>query len=222
MGRAVLIAEFIRKITFGNIVIGEEKIQLLYYRIRFFFNKQVGNKSGLMRLSKALRLTGKAIEIGVLEGDSSEFILINSSFSILYSVDPWLEFESEYIDVNNVSQKKQDKRFHMTTERLKKYGARSVILRMTSQEAANNFDADTFDFVYIDANHSYEECKKDLNSWWQRLKKGGILCGHDYLDGNLKMGIFGVKRAVDEFVKEHRQKLFVTKEAWPTWYSIKK
>ena len=57
------------------------------------------------------------------------------------------------------------------------------------------------DFVFIDASHDYESVRFDIQTWYSRVKAGGLVCGHDY-DGNQdKDGLFGVKQAVDEFAK---------------------
>jgi hypothetical protein len=62
-----------------------------------------------------------------------------------------------------------------------------------------------FDFVYIDADHSYEAIKHDLELAWPLIRPGGALAGHDYtlcedrvIDRSHYAG-FGVKQAVDEF-----------------------
>ena len=60
-----------------------------------------------------------------------------------------------------------------------------------------------FDFVYLDGDHSYEGVKKDLDSWYPKLKKFGVMCGDDY--GNMHLPVI---EAVSEFVYEH--KLLVT------------
>ncbi len=70
------------------------------------------------------------------------------------------------------------------------------IYRTDSVEATNHFPDEYFDWIYIDADHSYEGCKRDLNAWYPKLKKGGMFCGHDFLDGEIPAGIFGVKSAV--------------------------
>lgn len=49
------------------------------------------------------------------------------------------------------------------------------------------------DLIFIDGNHSYESCRKDIAAWTPHVRPGGILCGHDYCDA-----CPGVKRAVDE------------------------
>jgi len=36
------------------------------------------------------------------------------------------------------------------------------------------------DLVYIDANHDYDNVKRDIACWYPKVRKGGIMCGHDY------------------------------------------
>ena len=49
-----------------------------------------------------------------------------------------------------------------------------------SWEYANTFEDNSIDFVFIDADHSYEAVKKDILSYFPKLKIGGIMAGHDY------------------------------------------
>lgn len=49
-----------------------------------------------------------------------------------------------------------------------------------SVEATKDFENDSLDFVYIDADHFYGTVKEDLEAWGPKVKEGGILCGHDY------------------------------------------
>lgn len=174
-------------------------------------------------LLKRVGLNGQGVEIGVQSGYYSEEILAKSNLKVLYSVDPWAEFKNNaYEDLANVPQDEHNYRYLQTVMRLMKYGTRSVCIRMKSENAIKLFRNHTLDFVYIDANHSYEGCKLDINLWWPKVKRKGILAGHDYLDGKLADGNFGVKSAIDEFVKKNKLKLFVTKDEWPTWYFFKK
>ena len=63
-----------------------------------------------------------------------------------------------------------------------------------SWEMASNFEDGSIDFVFIDAGHKYESVVKDINAWLPKLKKGGIISGHDYNNP------CGVKQAVDELI----------------------
>jgi len=68
---------------------------------------------------------------------------------------------------------------------------------VTDSITASTFLADeSFDLVFIDADHSYEAVKADIQAWTPKVKHGGILCGHDYSASHE-----GLKQAVDELLK---------------------
>lgn len=48
------------------------------------------------------------------------------------------------------------------------------------------------DLVYIDAGHDYISVKQDLLCWTERVRKGGVIIGDDYISGT------PVAKAVDE------------------------
>ncbi len=59
-----------------------------------------------------------------------------------------------------------------------------------SKEAYTFFPDNYFDMFFIDGDHRYDHIKEDIDLWYPKVKKGGILCGHDceYLaknDGDL-------------------------------------
>ena len=67
------------------------------------------------------------------------------------------------------------------------------IYLITSEEFADNYKKNKYDYIYIDGDHSYEGVKNDFELFWPRLKKGGFLVFHDIVVknwGNLKN--FGV------------------------------
>jgi hypothetical protein len=66
-------------------------------------------------------------------------------------------------------------------------------IKDTSRNAANNFANNSIDYIMLDAGHSYDALKDDLNVWYNKVKPGGIVSGDDY-------GVFyGVTQAADEF-----------------------
>jgi hypothetical protein len=86
---------------------------------------------------------------------------------------------------------------------------------MRSLEAAASFPERHFDFVFIDADHSYEGCRNDIAAWKGKVRPGGWLCGHDY---TTKAGRdVGVVRAVDEFCMAHG--LTLETDANSTWFT---
>ena len=59
---------------------------------------------------------------------------------------------------------------------------RNVItpIRMPSIEAARLYEDESLDFVFIDADHTAKGFSADMNCWYPKVKKGGVIAGHDY------------------------------------------
>eukprot|EP00959_Pyramimonas_sp_CCMP1952_P227750 4761836-Pyramimonas_sp.AAC.1 len=49
-----------------------------------------------------------------------------------------------------------------------------------SSDAAELFDDEYFDWIYIDGLHTYEGVKSDVALFWRKLKPGGLYSGHDF------------------------------------------
>jgi len=66
-----------------------------------------------------------------------------------------------------------------------------------SAEAGHKWavEGDKVDFIFVDAGHSYEQCRDDILAWLPNLKEGGLMVVHDYY-GNFP----GVIRAVNELL----------------------
>lgn len=157
------------------------------------------------------RLFGCGVEIGVQLGEYSSTILKYWRGKHLISVDPWLADTAEnYVDIANVPQQQHELRYQATCQKLAPYGARSSIWRMTSLEAAPKIADYSLDFVYVDARHDYPSVMEDLEAWYPKVRPGGIVAGHDYLDGLFAAGEFGVKSAVDEFFGKRDLRVFST------------
>jgi len=195
-------------------------------RYRFTYRRtitRVPARDELPALLNARGLLGRGVEIGVKLGVYSDSLLSSWRGEELVSIDPWLSADpDEYVDRSNVSQDEFDRYYEETRERLSRHGSRSTIWRMTSVEAAAEVEDHSFDFVYIDARHDYESVKEDLEAWCAKVRPGGILAGHDYVDGDLPQGEFYVKSAVDEFFGERGIPVHSTEgpsvvEMFPTW-----
>lgn len=176
-------------------------------------------RSELTLLLNRRGLTGDGVEVGVKAGEFSEILLDHWRGRRLISVDPWLEQPTEiYADTDNVEQGEHDALHQVTIDRLARFGARSEVWRMTGTEAAARIPAGSLDFVYLDARHDYASVRSDVAEWFPKVKAGGLLAGHDYVDGEFDQGSFGVKRAVDEFF-DHRAERVRTTLADPPWVS---
>lgn len=160
-------------------------------------------------------------EIGVYKGDFSIKILEKTNLSHLYLIDPWKHIDT-YNDVSNHDNYEFELLYQEVKNKVSKYDDRVSIIRELSENAVNNFKDNSLDFIYLDADHSYEASKKDIEMWYNKVKPGGIFSGHDYLNGSLPQGEFGVKRAIDDFTQKNNLELNITGEdEWKSWFIIK-
>lgn len=57
---------------------------------------------------------------------------------------------------------------------------RVQVIRECSWEAADHVADGVLDFVFIDADHSYDAVCKDIKAWRPKVRGGGLISGHDY------------------------------------------
>jgi len=149
----------------------------------------------LKQLSLQFELNVKNfVEVGVFHGINTLFLKDLFPETHFYLIDPW-EINSDYI---------KDEAVPVTTDANKMNNAYSfivsqyeknpnfTILKTKSVEGAK-LVPDDLDIVFIDGNHSYDSVKEDIITWLPKVRKNGILAGHDYKDN-----FPGVKKAVDE------------------------
>ena len=76
---------------------------------------------------------------------------------------------------------------------------------MNSIEASSKYEDNFFDYIYIDAEHTFKAVTKDLEVWYPKLKKNGTLFGDDYYwreeDDTLSL-----HKAYQEFIKKNHIK----------------
>jgi Methyltransferase domain len=147
----------------------------------------------------------RCAEVGVWRGDFSERILRDTAPRELHLVDPWLFMpsypESWYGGLSATSQADMDEIFAALSTRFDREVSEGVVIihRLRSVDAAREFPDGFFDWLYLDADHTFEAASADLARFWPKVRPDGYLTGDDYLDGGWWEG--GVKRAVDEFIK---------------------
>ena len=154
-----------------------------------------------------------AFEIGVQRGEFAD-ILLSRWPGHLYMVDRWIHVEG-YQDVSNVTDEAHQDCMNDALAVCARHNHRGVCVKASSLEAAEKVPNGFLDAVYLDADHSKEGVLTDLKAWAPKVRKGGVIAGHDYLDGVLAAGVFGVKSAVLEFFG--REPDIVTNEPWPSW-----
>lgn len=144
--------------------------------------------------------SGTCAEIGVAKGRLSKIIIENNNPLKLYLIDAWKTFDLGYPDGNMVSTDEHEKRYQDVKDYFKN-NKNITIVRELSVPAANTFNDGLFDWIYIDADHSYNGCLNDLTAYNNKVKDDGYILGHDFTPpgGKPKKG-FGVNEAVEDFV----------------------
>jgi predicted O-methyltransferase YrrM len=142
------------------------------------------------------RLTGA--EIGVFQGHTSEALLRELPELSLWLVDPWRPYAGRST-IGDQSAEQLEQAMQTALLWTEFADDRRFVLREPSPQAAARFQDASLDFVFIDGNHLYESVCADIDAWWPKLRTGGLLIGHDYCTGRDAEGLWGVKRAVDEF-----------------------
>ena len=149
-----------------------------------------------VKKNKGKNLVG--VEIGSYACCNAKNILQNLCMKKLYIVDPYLEVDMVY----------SAPVFDEAKKRLKKWKNKVTFVKKFSQAAVVDIP-NNLDFVYIDGNHLYKFVKNDINMYYPKIRKGGIIGGH-----NFESNFLGVMRAVMEFVEENNLTLYVLYNDW--------
>lgn len=132
------------------------------------------NRTDLAACFHALGFT-RGAEIGVESGRYSQELCQQNPALNLLCVDAWAAYRGYR---EHVTQSKVDGLFAAAQERLRPYNV--TFMRSFSVEAARKVPDGSLDFAYVDANHTYPHVVADIAAWLPKVRKGGILAGHDY------------------------------------------
>ena len=161
----------------------------------------------------------KIAEIGVYEGLNFN-LMIQHKPEVAIGIDAWLNDGVISRNDSGCSQERLDEIYNnvMALVADKPF---VKIYREYTFDAASRFPDEYFDLIYIDADHTYEGCKKDIEAWYPKIRKGGFIIGDDYTHYRAKyIGVrFGVIEAVDDFAKKNN--LIVYKLPYHGWAVIK-
>jgi hypothetical protein len=184
---------------------------------KFYFSKNyplVFNRTDIPKLMNDYyidRKVGKitTCEIGVRAGNHSAQIL--DTLPLLdehIMIDCWMEQDEKiYKDGANKPNNIQENIFNNCVKNTKRFEDKIKFIRKLSNDAIDDIPDKHIDYLYIDANHSYEAVKNDLNLWVPKMKPNSIIAGHDYVVA----ADFGVIKAVNEYAINNKKIIFLTR-----------
>ena len=138
------------------------------------------------------------VEVGVGEGEYSEIICKANPQMKLYGVDCYEPYNG-YADCQSTEEFSMS--YEEAIDRLSKF-PKYIFVKKLSMDALRDFADGSLDFVYIDANHTNPFVTQDVEGWSKKVRLGGIVSGHDYIDKRR----WGVKEAVNNYVNHNHIK----------------
>lgn len=155
-------------------------------------------------LLELLPKSGVVAELGVDEGHFSKKIFTINNPKKLHLIDFW--------GSKRFSQKKRTDVENLFADEI---AAKTVEINLgLSTTVVHQFNAEYFDWIYVDTTHAYQLTIAELEAYRPKMKKGGIIAGHDYIVGNWNGVVrYGVIEAVHEFCVKHKWEiLYITTE----------
>lgn len=135
-------------------------------------------QEGLAKLCEWANENGasnKAVEIGSYSGEGTE--VIAKYFKEVLAVDPWLNG----YDINDRASQQCPMKFVFEAfEKRTKPLGNVFFSRGKSLDALQFVRDESLDLVYVDGDHRYEAVLADIQGWKPKLRKGGVMAGHDW------------------------------------------
>jgi len=130
-----------------------------------------------------------AIEIGSWKGCSSYFlahVLSHLKGCKLYCIDTWKGNTGTW----NIEEGGRFDIKKIFEYNVAEFSDIIIPINEDSKTAHTQFKDDSADFIFIDGDHTYDGMLADLTNYYPKLKKGGIISGHD---SNSKFGMLSPK-----------------------------
>jgi hypothetical protein len=134
------------------------------------------------------------LELGVYKADSLMTILENCpNVKTLYGVDNYSTYYNAY-ERREIEKYESEmiKAESLLKQKYSSHRDKIKFLEYASIDAATKIEDESLDFIFIDANHSYNSVLEDLNLWYPKVKQGGLVAGHDF-------HMESVREAVNDF-----------------------
>ena len=150
-------------------------------------------------------------EVGVAHGTNAAMFFKHVPGLKLICVDPWSAFGKNTDEhMENVYRNAR-----------KNLDGKDVVWKRTpSLDGAKEVEDGSLDFVYIDGLHDFDSVMVDVITWTKKVRKGGIVSGHDFVYAPRE----GVVAAVTAYTKAHNvHHLYLTKERneCNSWFFVK-
>lgn len=140
----------------------------------------------------------RVLEVGTWLGGTA--IPMADAGATVWCIDTWKGTEGDHTGDLAKEAGSPGAIYHEFLKRIGDRYCKSIFPKIaTSREAASWGWPNKFDIIFLDADHSYDAVKADIEAWLPHLAEDGIICGHDYNT----QGFPGVKKSVLEKFGSH-------------------
>jgi hypothetical protein len=168
---------------------------------------------------------GSLLELGSYQGETtvSYAPIVKEKRGTITIVD-WFRGNIEHQEIDRhhpvsdhgFDYKPSDEIMNNLTHNLKEIDCEEIttIHKSKTEDAADLFGDESFDLIFVDAGHRYEDVIRDLELYYPKVKKGGVFCGHDFKHD-------GVRKAVAEYfnLPEEFKKILTTLSRLPSLWA---
>jgi hypothetical protein len=155
----------------------------------------------------------KFLQIGAYTGDASVWLLNNiltDPSSTLTDIDTWEgsdELEHKHISFNDV--------YEEYLNRTTKYN-NILSIKSKSEYVLPNLN-NTYNFIYIDGDHTARVVSNDAEGAWKLLKPNGILAFDDYMWGQDMPKYLTPRPAIDDFLNKYTGTYNLLTKEYQVW-----
>ena len=158
-----------------------------YWSDEKFGEKWFNYQDVYKRIVESVPSGGHIVEVGAWKGASTSYLAVEAQHKKLRIdvIDNW-SGSDEHKNMNDI---RENSLFGTFIDNLRPVINLINPIRSDSVTASRMYDEESLDAVFIDADHRYESVKADILAWMPKVKKEGILAGHDYMseyDGVIK------------------------------------
>lgn len=166
---------------------------------KYKINRNIIEISDVNRMSLAKLLNELdfkvGVEIGVASGEYLS-VLCKANPQMKFSgIDMWTPYKgyNDYTKQSTFDTLEKD-----AIERMKPFFNYKFI-KEWSMDAVKKFEDNSLDFCYIDSNHRDPYVTEDIREWSKKVRSGGIVAGHDYVEADY----IDVVNAITKYTKDN-------------------
>ena len=135
------------------------------------------------------------VEVGVFQGYNTETLIKIFEPKEMFLIDTF------YVNDHWTNKFSKDKHLEFIKNKFQKNDSIKILQGM-SYNMLTKLNNETIDYIYIDADHTYNGVKRDLELSLKKIKKGGIIQFNDYTNYSIvEKTPYGVLDVVNEVIE---------------------